>query len=253
MPPSVVVYRIRHFTACTKPSHQSSRSKLLLHYLDGIGTYRPRQLNTFGHCICALLVYCFWWSKPLDVEQPVPIPGEKYRETLAWMWIHSYGAGGRKYPESYHVRHVKRDASSSTIYSKQETSTHEVPNNALRESTPNSISQNIALKTTQELLGTSLQYQPLTMYNHPPRLQLSQVDVLRWRYASATFQHCGNYINRNVPKIATRERNFSVLQDLTKKNSWLGWLTLLLANVIYGGLHALAWNIRFGSHAEQVL
>lgn len=119
--------------------------------------------------------------------------------------------------------------------------------------TPNSISQNIALKTTQELLGTSLQYQPLTMYNHPPRLQLSQVDVLRWRYASATFQHCGNYINRNVPKIATRERNFSVLQDLTKKNSWLGWLTLLLASVIYGGLHALAWNIRFGSHAEQVL
>ncbi|CZS97939.1 uncharacterized protein RAG0_06821 [Rhynchosporium agropyri] len=43
------------------------------------------QLNTLGHCICALLVYCFWWNKPLDVEKPILIQGENYRETFAWM------------------------------------------------------------------------------------------------------------------------------------------------------------------------
>ncbi|KAH6721253.1 hypothetical protein BKA61DRAFT_666015 [Leptodontidium sp. MPI-SDFR-AT-0119] len=39
------------------------------------------ELNTFGHCLCALLIYCFWWNKPLDVERPVLIRADSYRET----------------------------------------------------------------------------------------------------------------------------------------------------------------------------
>ena len=32
------------------------------------------QVNTFAHAICALLIYSLWWSKPLDIEEPVLIP-----------------------------------------------------------------------------------------------------------------------------------------------------------------------------------
>ena len=31
------------------------------------------ELNTFAHAICALLVYLFWWDKPLDVHEPTVI------------------------------------------------------------------------------------------------------------------------------------------------------------------------------------
>ena len=32
------------------------------------------ELNTFAHCICVLLIYIFWWHKPLDIEEPLAIP-----------------------------------------------------------------------------------------------------------------------------------------------------------------------------------
>ena len=28
------------------------------------------ELNTFAHAICALLIYAFWWHKPLDIDHP---------------------------------------------------------------------------------------------------------------------------------------------------------------------------------------
>jgi hypothetical protein len=34
------------------------------------------ELNTLGHCVCALFTYQLWWSKPLDVEEPFMLPEE---------------------------------------------------------------------------------------------------------------------------------------------------------------------------------
>ena len=28
------------------------------------------ELNTLGHALCALLIYCLWWKKPLDTKEP---------------------------------------------------------------------------------------------------------------------------------------------------------------------------------------
>ena len=35
------------------------------------------ELNVFGHCVCALLIYALWWNKPLDVEEPTLLSGEE--------------------------------------------------------------------------------------------------------------------------------------------------------------------------------
>ena len=35
------------------------------------------ELNTFTHALCALLVYLFWWSKPLDIQEPTVINAGK--------------------------------------------------------------------------------------------------------------------------------------------------------------------------------
>ena len=47
------------------------------------------ELNTFAHAICALLVYIFWWNKPLDVHEPTVIDvsqsdAARYICALAW-------------------------------------------------------------------------------------------------------------------------------------------------------------------------
>lgn len=28
------------------------------------------ELNTFGHAVCALLIYVLWWDKPFEVDYP---------------------------------------------------------------------------------------------------------------------------------------------------------------------------------------
>ena len=39
------------------------------------------ELNTFAHCLCAFLIYCFWWSKPLDITEPATIPTQQSERT----------------------------------------------------------------------------------------------------------------------------------------------------------------------------
>ncbi|KAL8826714.1 MAG: hypothetical protein Q9170_007301 [Blastenia crenularia] len=47
------------------------------------------ELNTFGHALCTLVIYIFWWEKPLDVEEPVLIQDERLNPIFAYMWMSS--------------------------------------------------------------------------------------------------------------------------------------------------------------------
>ena len=49
------------------------------------------ELNTFAHCLCALLIYFLWWNKPFDVEAPtlIPIPDHKSKTICAAMYMRS--------------------------------------------------------------------------------------------------------------------------------------------------------------------
>lgn len=47
------------------------------------------ELNTFGHAICALLIYASWWLKPLDIDSPSLLVGEEAWELCALMCVTS--------------------------------------------------------------------------------------------------------------------------------------------------------------------
>ena len=49
------------------------------------------ELNAMAHALCALLIYCFWWSKPLDINEPTVIRGEDglAEDLLAYLWMGS--------------------------------------------------------------------------------------------------------------------------------------------------------------------
>lgn len=45
------------------------------------------ELNTFGHALCALLIYLLWWEKPFEVDYPTMIQSENLWgfQALDWM------------------------------------------------------------------------------------------------------------------------------------------------------------------------
>ncbi|KAK5683659.1 hypothetical protein LTS10_005193 [Elasticomyces elasticus] len=43
------------------------------------------ELNTFAHALCAFVTYALWWSKPLDVEEPLMLQGEELEKVVAAM------------------------------------------------------------------------------------------------------------------------------------------------------------------------
>ena len=65
------------------------------------------ELNTFAHCICALLIYILWWHKPLDIEEPLIIHtaslDERLRQLCAKASFYS-----RLSPYKYRIPSLKR-------------------------------------------------------------------------------------------------------------------------------------------------
>lgn len=49
------------------------------------------ELNTLGHAICTLLIYCLWWKKPLDIGQAeaIPVSGSDLERLVAAMCVTS--------------------------------------------------------------------------------------------------------------------------------------------------------------------
>ena len=61
------------------------------------------ELNVFAHAICTLLIYLLWWDKPLDVDEPTLIKGEKVYPICAMMILTNskLGALGLPWTKSY--------------------------------------------------------------------------------------------------------------------------------------------------------
>jgi hypothetical protein len=43
-------------------------------------------LNTFGHSVCAVLIFALWWHKPFGVTEPIYLRGEKAEQMLAYFY-----------------------------------------------------------------------------------------------------------------------------------------------------------------------
>ena len=52
------------------------------------------ELNTFAHAFCALLIYALWWHKPQDIEEPTLLQGQKEWEMCAFLCMNSETGSG---------------------------------------------------------------------------------------------------------------------------------------------------------------
>jgi hypothetical protein len=47
------------------------------------------EINTIGHCFCALLIYLIWWNKPLHVIEPIHLTGDWMRGFTSYSYMRS--------------------------------------------------------------------------------------------------------------------------------------------------------------------
>ena len=57
----------------------------------------PLEVHTLVHAGCALLVYCMWFKKPLDIKEPTVIKYERFENLLALMLVRSPKFGWFQY------------------------------------------------------------------------------------------------------------------------------------------------------------
>lgn len=57
----------------------------------------PLEVHTLVHAGCALLVYCLWFKKPLDIKEPTVIKYEEFENLLALMLVRSPEFGWVQY------------------------------------------------------------------------------------------------------------------------------------------------------------
>ena len=48
------------------------------------------ELNTFGHAVCALLIYLLWWEKPFEVDYPTMIQNQTLWDIRALSFMRSH-------------------------------------------------------------------------------------------------------------------------------------------------------------------
>jgi hypothetical protein len=61
------------------------------------------ELNTFGHAICTLVTYFLWWRKPLDVQEPEPIPITLKSDSELVVAMSVFGKFGNNTREAVHL------------------------------------------------------------------------------------------------------------------------------------------------------
>lgn len=47
------------------------------------------EINTIGHCFCALIIYLIWWNKPLHVLEPIVLKGLWMRRFTSYSYMQS--------------------------------------------------------------------------------------------------------------------------------------------------------------------
>ena len=59
------------------------------------------EIITLGHVFCALMMYAFWWHKPLDIKIPLAIIHPQIRQMAAWLADASYSPRCPRFQRSH--------------------------------------------------------------------------------------------------------------------------------------------------------
>ena len=214
------------------------------------------ELNVFGHCICALLIYVLWWTKPKDICEPTRIVGEVSDSVAAWMFNFSRTGCAMLFDSRFDGGRLCNRSFIPYVVNDQDTVSQ------CRSYTP----------------GTeTVAYYPIRDISKSGSLHIADT---YWRVDPAS-ESTEDYVEvdtitanrllliRQLPQVHVPEPSQYVTTELVlyRNNDWcinmsflaydlaalqyLGGITLACG--LYGGLHATAWYASFPSSVEQLL
>jgi hypothetical protein len=268
------------------------------------------QINTLGHALGALIMYMFWWHKPLDIERPTIISTESHPaadNVLAYLHMTTkrlpvtYRMAYSEMPEAadmhwvstWHTAEQNLDAATrspnfertsvlaawrrrvTTWVKPWFTESPEYnsigldewyverprprPCAGVGEESPVTVSiVDLLARRQHTRLPHDVELQP-TGLSCKHDVELSKSDTLRWVLAMALLKETDP---KNLEAQSSADSwnrvadRASDLPPLDLDPNHLDWTLLLAFNIssmLYGGLHAIAWNAHFASGHRRAL
>ncbi|PVH97159.1 hypothetical protein DM02DRAFT_568364 [Periconia macrospinosa] len=213
------------------------------------------ELNTFGHAISALLVYLFWWDKPLDVERPSLLHGQNIQGLGQAMALNFYLNNGER---KIFSRIFKRSAyawfnedENPAVYPSSEPG-------CISNETENEVGY-IDLQPGHAMYGIKFEgYVSASKTYVQTFVRLSTHEVRCWRAAALASGGDISELIHGSRKLVDRISNAPLLDNLDGESGSLlssspFMLSFTLAGLCYGGLHLTAWNSSYRSITEELL
>ena len=248
------------------------------------------ELNTFVHALCALLIYALWWYKPQSIEEPTLLQGQKQWEMCAFLCMNSkptsdwykmeeanggpeFGAkevfprmaitwvpdaAGEPAPASNRIANPGTYSVSPEQNPYQRVRPGVGPTVILK---PNDMIYGFRCKQSESARVPGRSHETLRI--EPPRLRRLEL----YSKATKSFkigEHCSHkavcdsmpnwpldkHLNE-CTQLTLRDTRWYDKHNEDRLNSVL--LGLVLAGLLYGGLHLLAWQVPFASRAGRIL
>ncbi|KAM0721440.1 hypothetical protein Q7P37_002364 [Cladosporium fusiforme] len=230
------------------------------------------ELNTFAHCICAFIIYVFWWNKPYDVSSHTVVDHEifRYEELLSqcegsrgynefrirdagmnvkyWRCFGEiYAKSNRSWASSHHLCRVWLGCSDLSIADRAHNLVdgETIPGTEFRLSV-----QKPKVEPPSHLAGIIPGVDKYVYYLSDEKLALWQeLWSIRQRFmkssptsSAALFRECemDDYCKSRIGNVKM-EFSFGALSVAS------------VAFILYGSLHLLAWFYAFASVTEQRL
>jgi hypothetical protein len=221
------------------------------------------ELNTLGHALCALVVYTFWWQKPLDIDEPLLVKGRRLpiigsvlklsKDTpLFEDWLLSKDHRESSWEDICKACRLGISTNSSKDFRLVLQEALQLEDDGDIEAVANAVRHGripatlvVPIKsytpTSKDIIHwkAASQWIVSKTYRHPPKLPLNL--TVRPRL-------------RNTPVEVNWNDVLDMLYGLRISGDAVACLlAFTLAGGLYGGFHLLAWQAPFTSFIQQLL
>jgi hypothetical protein len=224
----------------------------------------------------------FWWNKPLDIEQPTPIAASDIQKTIAFLCMNSkdlrplYRNNRSNKAETYYLKIEAisaedklgpTDEKALETVKTPETETNNAANfertalshtleqilelvPKLRRNGPRSDPESTPSTRVQVELERGQTHAETSIQNLHETIILYGEDIRRWTFAADLLKNLEPH-KESENTVVRRSRNWPTIDLRPGDLDWKLSLALNVSSVLYGGLHALAWNADFINRAQQ--
>ena len=213
------------------------------------------ELNTFAHCISALLIYIFWWGKPYDVEIHTFVASESLdfffllelgkKRKVSWMKPLMYVQHGSDRTDQYAVAYISDSTGNCLV--RMNRMVFEKPL-AMSFDDPSFARFDLGSKTKIGDTGLYISFESSVGVSAPI---YNREDVDNWRDFGTAWIESGRPL---PPKPITLTARWfygrtagspdldTDLDRMTFQPRPTLWIVMTFTFLAYGGLHLLAWQ-----------